>query len=341
MNIKNKYQYSLEIVGSCNLRCPSCPVGNMNTREVAKKMIPKELFMKIIDKISIETPVKNPTISLFDWGEPTLHPELPFFIKYINSKNLRSRISSNLNTNADFEKIMYANPSEFKISLSGFYEKNYSITHKRGKISKVLENMKTIKSFKDQFGSTTKIIVGYHLYRHNLLEDFNEMKKLTEELGFIFEPDIAHFMPIEKILSLLKNECEADVQIDVPEITEDDKQLIKILLTNPKKQYLKWKKNNQNSPCTRLEYKTAIRVDGSIPICCGVYSDKYIVAKNFLDLTFNEIKKRRDNYDLCTTCMKNGAHVNWKNSKFDFLNRYIPNKNIIGKFLRYYFSKQS
>jgi hypothetical protein len=69
MNNKNKYQYSLEIVGSCNLRCPSCPVGNMNTREVAKKMISKELFINIIDKISIETPVKNPTISLFDWGE--------------------------------------------------------------------------------------------------------------------------------------------------------------------------------------------------------------------------------------------------------------------------------
>ena len=85
----------------------------MNTREVAKKMISKELFINIIDKISIETPVKNPTISLFDWGEPTLHPDLPFFIKYINSKNLRSRISSNLNTNADFEKIMQANPSEF------------------------------------------------------------------------------------------------------------------------------------------------------------------------------------------------------------------------------------
>ena len=41
----------------------------MNTREVAKKMISKELFINIIDKISIETPVKNPTISLFDWGE--------------------------------------------------------------------------------------------------------------------------------------------------------------------------------------------------------------------------------------------------------------------------------
>lgn len=340
MNNKNKYQYSIEIVGSCNLRCPSCPVGNMNTREVAKKMIPKDLFVKIIDKIAHESPVTFPTISVFDWGEPTLHPELPFFIKYINQKKLKSRVSSNLNVSADFGKIMEAQPHEFKISLSGFSEKTYSFTHRRGKIEKVIDNMKKISSLKKKYNNATKVIVGYHLYRHNLMEDFKKMQNLSNELDFIFEPDIAHFMPIEKILSLVKNECGAKVDLDLPEITDEDKKLINYLLSNPKKEYMKWIKNpKKDKTCTRLEYKTAIRVDGSVPICCGVYSDKYIVSKSFLELSFEEIKQKRMNYDLCGTCVSNGVHTNWKSSKSDFLNKYIANKGVIGKLVRAFYSQ--
>ena len=67
MNFK-KFQYSLEIVGSCNLRCPSCPVGNINSRTIGKEMISEELFCKIIDKIDKEKEVDSPLISLFDWG---------------------------------------------------------------------------------------------------------------------------------------------------------------------------------------------------------------------------------------------------------------------------------
>ena len=86
-------------------------------------MISKDLFVKIIDKIANESPVNFPTISVFDWGEPTLHPELPFFINYINQKNLKSRVSSNLNVAADFDKIMEAKPQEFKISCLDLMKK--------------------------------------------------------------------------------------------------------------------------------------------------------------------------------------------------------------------------
>lgn len=314
----------------------------MNTREVAKKMISKDLFVKIIDKIANESPVNFPTISVFDWGEPTLHPELPFFINYINQKNLKSRVSSNLNVAADFDKIMEAKPHEFKISLSGFNEKTYSVTHRRGKIKKVIDNMKKISLLKKKYNNSTKVIVGYHLYKHNLADDFEKMKNFSEKLDFIFEPDIAHFMPIEKILSLVKNECGAKIDLELPKITNDDKELINNLLSDPKKEYLKWIKSpHKNKMCTRLEYKTAIRVDGSVPICCGVYSDKYIVSKNFLDLTFDEIKSRRIKYDLCKTCTQNGIHINWKSSKSDFLNKYISNNSFIGKLVRAYYSQQN
>ena len=61
--------------------------------------------------------------------------------KYLNKKKLRSRISSNLNFEADFRSIVKSNPTEFKISISGFYKESYSKTHFRGDINKVKSNI--------------------------------------------------------------------------------------------------------------------------------------------------------------------------------------------------------
>jgi MoaA/NifB/PqqE/SkfB family radical SAM enzyme len=342
--MENDYQYSLEIVGSCNLRCPSCPVGNMNNRNVSKNMITKELFIKIIDKISLETPVKFPLISLFDWGEPTLHPELPFFIEYIKQKGARSKVSSNLNIDADFENIIKANPQEFKISLSGYLQENYSKTHARGNIDKVFSNMHKIKFFIDKYNSSTKVTIGYHLYKHNLGIDFTKMQDLAKTLNFIFEPDVAHFMPIEKALSLISennSEIKNRIAIDLPKITEEDNKIIKFLLTDPKKEYLKWvKSSNKNRICRRQSFKTAIRVDGSVPICCGVYGDEHLVTNSFLENSHQEIQKKRVDYKLCDICIDTGTHVNWKNSKNSFLNKQLVKNNIFGKITRFFISKK-
>ena len=60
----------------------------------------------------------------------------------------------------------------------------------------------------------------------NLVVPCKEMKNFSEKLDFIFEPDFITFMPIEKILSLVKNECGAKIDLELPEITNDDKELI-------------------------------------------------------------------------------------------------------------------
>ena len=57
-------------------------------------------------------------------GEPTLHPKLPFFIKYVNEKNFKSRISSNLNVDADFEQILKSEPLNLKYHYLAFTKNN-------------------------------------------------------------------------------------------------------------------------------------------------------------------------------------------------------------------------
>ena len=46
---------------------------------------------------------------------------------------------------------------------------------------------------------------------------------------------ILHILCRLKILSLVKNECGAKIDLELPEITNDDKKLINNLLSDPKK----------------------------------------------------------------------------------------------------------
>ena len=242
---KDKYQYSLEIAGSCNLRCPSCPVGNMRDKKEERptQLIENELFYKIIDKISREAIDKNCFVSVFDWGEPTLHPELPKFVSYINQKGLKSRISSNLNHEADFRSIIRSNPTEFQISISGFSSDIYSTTHARGNIYKVKSHMYKLRQYANQFKVSTEFHVCYHVYKHNFSEDFEDMKKLCKELNFKFIPILAKLLPIEKNIAYIKSKNGEGNEYNNKknEIIDKDKKIIDLLFVNPYEVYKEWK----------------------------------------------------------------------------------------------------
>lgn len=346
---KDKYQYSVEIAGSCNLRCPSCPVGNMRDKKEERptQLIESTLFYKIIDKISNEAINKNCFVSVFDWGEPTLHPELPKFISYINIKGLKSRVSSNLNHEADFRSIIKSNPHEFQISISGFSSDIYSTTHARGNIYKVKSHMYKLRQYADQFKVSTDFQVCYHVYKHNFSEDFEDMKKLCKELNFKFIPILAKLMPIEKNLAYIKSRNgEKNKHNDKKnEINDKDKKLIDLLFVDPYEEYKEWKKksklkrNNLTSYCTKREYKTPIRVDGSVGLCCAVYNTGLKVVDNFLELPHDKIHELRKNNEYCGTCMQHGLHDNWKMKQSQLFYKNLLGNNFISKLQRKIFKK--
>lgn len=49
------FYYLIDIVGSCNLKCPSCPVGNYE-EQPTKGLMSLETYKRILHKISIEHP---------------------------------------------------------------------------------------------------------------------------------------------------------------------------------------------------------------------------------------------------------------------------------------------
>src|SRR3954467_8278947 len=92
---KPPFVLDVDIVGTCNLRCPSCPVGNSPELRTRSGTMPLELLEAILDKAMGECRLTY--VGLFNWTEPFLHPRLPEMIAAVRSRQLPCALSTNLN----------------------------------------------------------------------------------------------------------------------------------------------------------------------------------------------------------------------------------------------------
>lgn len=310
-----RHQYNIEIAGNCNLRCPSCPVGNSSAAARPRGFMDVAMFEEIARKIVAETKGVRTKVALYDWGEPMLHPQLPEILGILHKHGLQSRVSSNLNIDLRLEPTIKANPHEFHISLSGFYERNYSLTHRRGRIEKVTANMRHIRELIDRYGARTRVVVGFHVYRHNIREDLPAMRDLAMELGFEIEPVVAQFFPIEKNVSYLERLEGKSATLPQVKITRADEAVIDLLLVRPEETYERWrslpgiKRWWLSRDCGRIARKTSVRIDGTLALCCVTYDADLKVDGHFLDTSHRQIQERRRAHPFCATCIAYGLHV--------------------------------
>ncbi|MBL4670848.1 MAG: radical SAM protein, partial [Arenicella sp.] len=201
----DSYIYTIDIVGNCNLRCPSCPVGNSPDTGRFKKMMSLEVFTQVLQKIKAETPSEDPQIWLYNWGEPLLHPRLPDMVRAIRQAGFRSYLSSNLNIEKGLKELIKAKPDELKNSLSGFDVQSYESTHTKGDIHLVKSNFYRLRKYIDQYKSPTRVWVGHHIYKNNF-HQVDQVRALCEELGFEHHPTQAFYQPLEKLMLIAEGD---------------------------------------------------------------------------------------------------------------------------------------
>lgn len=289
-----RHYYFIDVAGSCNLKCPSCAVGNMPVKK-AKGLMKLSVFEAVLDKIQAEQrAIRNESvfIDLYNWGEPTLHPDLPKIISMVRSKGIGCGISSNLNISKNIRDVIKSNPSYFRISVSGFYNENYKETHLGGNIDDVKRNMHEIRNIINEYNLDTIVQVGYHVYRHNSRDEFDMMANLCFDLGFLFSPVVAALMPAEKMVSIIDNGS-----------TGGDEEIIRKMILHPSEYpdaYMS--RRHEFVECEYKRSRTTINFDGSVSLCCATYNDEQIVAKNFLETEFEEISRRKTYNSFCKKC---------------------------------------
>jgi MoaA/NifB/PqqE/SkfB family radical SAM enzyme len=286
--------YTVDILGSCNLKCASCP-HSIDETDVPKGSMNLDVFKSVFDKIILETPSIS-HISLYSWGEPLLHPYIDKIIDYVHEKNVAVALSSNLSIKFGnrIDKIIKSGPDYLKVSLSGFYPTAYDKTHQGGDINLVKENLYLIRRLLDKYKTKTLVDINYHLYKDNSGENIEQMEKLADELGFVVSKTYALVMPLERVLSHLDGKPDFQTKQLQSNLLVTIDEGIKASSEVPL----------PKNTCPFRENQININADLSVPVCCTVWErDKNVVAKNFLETNIAEINSNKKQVDLCNKCM--------------------------------------
>lgn len=262
-----------------------------------------DLFGKIVAKATAEHQGQHLAFDLFNWGEPLLHPNIDAIIGLVNEAGHEVRLSTNLNQDRFLEKAVRANPKLIKISLSGYYQNMYGVTHRKGDINVVKSNMYKLRSLIDKHGVDTEVMIGYHLYRNNLGDDYDKMESLARELMFVFYTDYANLMPAENIIKCLSGD---------PLSSEDASLTLGRLLVQPKEIKEELQDHNRKMKerdCILRSGFTTINYDGSVALCCAIYDELYNISNSYLDVPFDILRNIKYSHKYCETCMENGADL--------------------------------
>ena len=285
----------VDIVGSCNLRCPSCPVGNMGLGVNPVGMMDKAVFERIVLKAKREYDVK--IVALYNWTEPFLHPELSQFIKIVKNEGLVCAISTNLNKLRNIDEVLSAGLDIFRISLSGFTQENYGVTHVRGDIERVKENMRLVSEAIKRVGAPTVVEVYFHKYLHNLGE-VEPMRRYVASLGFEWLESWAYYMPMEKVLALTEGQ-----------LTESEADFVENRLALPIGHAVEAAMGQQGyNRCSLLQDQIVLDHLGNVNLCCTVYDFKKNGLGNFLEMSGDDLKSSKRRHPTCDTCVSKGLH---------------------------------
>lgn len=172
----------------CNLQCPLCPTGLRET-SVNRQLVKFQDFKKAID---IFAPYAY-EVTLHNWGEPFLNPDILEMLHYSSVKNIGTNLSTNLNTFPfSAEKLIQTGLEYLIVSLDGTSQDVYSTYRVGGKLENVLGNLKSIIQEKKRMKSKTPFIEWQFLVMKHNCHQIDEAKRMAKELGV----DLIRFIPV-------------------------------------------------------------------------------------------------------------------------------------------------
>lgn len=275
----------------CNLNCPECPTGN-KISTIQKGIMKFENYKKIID----ETKKYLIYQMLYFQGEPFLNPELFEMIRYSESNNIYTTLSTNGHylTTENNKKIISSGLKKLIVSVDGITQDSYEKYRLGGNLETVLHGIKDLVKTKRELNSKfPKIVIQFIVFRHNENEIYG-IKKLSKSL---------------KVNKLELKSAQIDYKKN------------KWLIPNTN-HYSRYKevnseyiiKNKLKNKCLRIWNTLVITWDGSIIPCCfdknnlfvfgNIHDRNVLLLWNSIDFNSfrTKILKNRKNIDICKNC---------------------------------------
>ncbi len=176
----------LEASTLCQLKCPSCPTAQGETKKnLGSGVLAFQNFKDLVDR--------NPAIvhiELSNWGEIFLNPELTEIMKYAYKKGVILTASNGANLNtvkpSVLEDLVKYKFRHIDCSIDGASQETYKQYRVGGNFDRVIENIKTINHYKKVYKSDFPLLLWQFVaFGHNEHE-IQTARELAKELDMEF-----------------------------------------------------------------------------------------------------------------------------------------------------------
>lgn len=288
----------VEPTNMCNASCPTCPsgIGQLN-RPLG--MMTEELYSKIVNECS----QYGTSITLWNFGEPFLHPKIYEFIEEAATAGISVKVSTNgtaFYSERRVDRLLSSGVHTVIVGIEGITEETHTKFRKRVNFNAMYKGLKYYKNQISESGLPFKLIIQMLAMDHNMHE-IGEVQNLAKNLNASFE------------LKTMNLEMVSGINYDdwLPE-----KEELRRYTRDP--QSRKWVlKSQMGQHCANIEDGFAgfvINWDGKVIPCCNDYQSTTIIGdlqhETIHDIWNGEklnglrqaIRTDSMNLPLCTKC---------------------------------------
>jgi len=279
-----------DIIGVCNAKCPYCLSGRF--RQTQGNPVSPEQFQETIQTLRHNHILrKNGVISLYNWGEPFLHPKLPELLDILNQFDCRYAFSTNASNVPTIDAHFTRNLDQITFSMPGFSQTSYDRIHGFN-FATITRNIERIVAECRSHHYTGRFTVSFHAYRFNLKE-IRLCEQFCNRLSILFNPYSA----------ILNNWWDINAWIAGTLPFERQQAISDDLLDFDIWQKLKKSPSRYLCPQYRM---LVIDENSNVLLCCQVPKGENFSCGNLLQNDFASIMSNRFHHKVCGTCIKSG-----------------------------------
>lgn len=261
------YMLLLDPASVCQLQCPMCPTGLENAGKVghgrtdyrSRGLLNRDVFDAVLDELG-ETLF---FVHLYNWGEPLLNKDLPYFIRELVRRDIAVDTNTNLSLPLNdlfIDELLGSGIDRIEASIDGFSQDTYQRYRIKGRFALARDNLLRLAAARDRLGLDTQIVWNFLVFRFNESE-IDEARRFSEEHGIEFvrreaalsEPLRAEFLPSYREGEVLEGFFEQRAAaFDPGTISRRSKQ-----------------------SCAWHYYYSVINADGSVSPCCAPWESDW------------------------------------------------------------------
>ena len=168
-----------EAVAACNMYCTMCGRQFHEIRAEDEGIMKLEIFKKAVEILSPGT-----SLSLFGRGETLMHPKYTEMLRIAKEKGASVGFNTNGKalTKEKAQKMVEYKQDNLVISLSAGRPETYERIHFGGSYKKLIENIKTLKAFKEEHRSRVPSLAFEFVAMRSNIEELPDLVRLAADL---------------------------------------------------------------------------------------------------------------------------------------------------------------